>query len=141
MAYKEKIITVMDDDKERTFKIKKFNALTGSFILYNLLNKVLPAFLSTELNTAVADAPNADLLTQDKMVGIAQTLNKVEMTRDEFMQLQRDCLSVCYEVLPGREVPVVDPTTGNTGVVMNLTIQSLIFNVKGFLQTAAWLRR
>lgn len=142
MTFKEKLVTLMDGEQERTFKIKKFNALTGSFILYNIMNKVLPAFLSSELGTAIGqDVAKGGEIAQDKLTGIAQTLNKIEMSRDEFMQLQKDCLAVCYEVLPGREVPVIDPGTGNFGaiglednmsIVMSLTVQALIFNVKDF---------
>lgn len=139
MAYKEKVFTLMDGDQERTFKIKKFNALTGSFILYNILNKVLPAFLSSEFG----NAGNGELPTEDKLGNIAKSLNKLEMSRDEFVKFQLDCLSVCYEVLPGREVPVIDPGTGNfgaiglednTAIVMNLTVRALMFNVKDFFQ-------
>lgn len=144
MMQKEKLVKLMDGDVERTFKIKKFNALVGSYILYNILNKVLPAFLQSELSEGLkAQGTSADdikNLSSDKLAGVATALNKVEMSRDEFMQLQRDCLSVCYEVLPGREAPVIDATGNfgviglddNTGLVMSLTIQSLLFNVKGF---------
>lgn len=106
----------------RKWKVKKFDALTGSFIAYTLMSQALPAGLE-----AVAGIPNLPK-------------NRGAMTREEFMTLQKDCLKVCYEVLPAGETAVMNEngTFGVIGIeddtktVLFLTIQSLVFNVSSF---------
>jgi hypothetical protein len=105
----------------RQFHIKKFDALTGSYIAYQLMAGILPMGLS------------------DK-IGAPKPKNASVMGKQEFMDLQRDCLKVCYEVLPSGETPILDDN-GNFAVIgmetdiktiLALTVTALTFNISGF---------
>lgn len=105
---------------DRNFRIEKFDAYTGSYIAYKLMSEALPMGLGNQL-------------------GLPDT-QKVSMSKKDFMELQKDCLGVCYEHLPAGITPVLndngsfavnglekDPKT-----VIVLTIHALLFNVSSF---------
>lgn len=105
----------------RKWRIGKFDALTGSYIAYTLMSDVLPLALNAK-------------------VGIPAPKTGNKMSKESFMDLQKDCLKVCCEMLPAGPTPVIDEN-GNWGVtdaehdtplVLNLTIQALIWNVQSF---------
>jgi len=107
--------------KGRKFRINKFDALTGSYIAYTLMNEVLPMGLNMK-------------------AGIPMPKNSTKMTKEAFSELQKDCLRVCGEMLDAGFAPVIDEN-GNWGVndleydtatVLNLTIQVLVSNVSSF---------
>lgn len=109
--------------KKRKFKVEKFTAQVGSFILFTLMEKFLPMALESK-------------------VGISGSLpqGRQSMTKDEFWQLQKDCLSIVSEVLPAGSRPVI-AENGLWGVmniekdpalVILLTIHALEFNIKDF---------
>jgi hypothetical protein len=110
----------------RDWRIRKFDALTGSYMAYQLLNLALPPMIGKMLaNTGIPLNTEKD----GRM-----------MTKQEFTAFQKDCLSVCFENLKAREAPVID-TNGNWGVadlendlntVLMLTIYVLAFNVESF---------
>lgn len=114
----EKIVTISG----RKFKIEKFDALTGSYIAFMLAEKFLP--MGLEAKAGFGDMPK----------------NRQLMSREEFAQLQRDCLSVVSEVLPARSAPViaengswgVENIEKDTRLVLLLTVHALAFNVAGF---------
>ena len=86
----------------RKFKIKKFDSFTGSYILFQVLEKVLPMAIENQAKVKTGDGkeqPLAALLPSDR----------IPMTKQEFIALMRDCLSVVYEVLPSGEAPVFNP--------------------------------
>lgn len=111
------------DINDRTFKIVKFDPLIGNYILLQLIQFILPFGIS------------------DK-VGIPEKLtsgiSRVAMGKNEFLELQRDILSVCSEVLPAGETPVVRED-GSYGIIdftsqiaIQLLIASVAFNFSDF---------
>ena len=107
---------------ERNFRIKKFDALTGSYIAYSLMAETLPMGVG-------------------KLIGLPEQKSEIKkMSKQDFRDLQMDCLKVCSEKLTGGMQPIFDEG-GNWAViglesdavtVLALTIQALIFNVKSF---------
>ena len=114
----EKIITIGD----RKFKIEKFDALTGSYIAFTLAEKFLP--MGLEAKAGLMNMPKGREL----------------LSREEFTQLQKDCLSVVSEILPAGARPViaenghwgVNDIAKDTRLVLLLTIHALAFNIAGF---------
>lgn len=110
----------------REFEIRAFDALTGSYIAYTILQKVLPAGMESQVQE-MADMPD---MPKDRTV----------MTKKEFLGLQKDVLSVVYEVLPARTAPILNRNgswgvadiENNTLLVLILTIQALAFNIGSF---------
>ncbi len=106
----------------RKWRIGKFDAMTGSYVAYKLMSEVLPmAGVSNQL-------------------GVAAPPGSPTMSKQDFMELQKDCLSVCAELLPGGPAPVLNGN-GSWGVsdvefdavaVLALTIQTLIWNLASF---------
>lgn len=107
----------------REFEIRAFDALTGSYIAYTILQKVLPAGMESQVQE-MPDMPKG----------------RTVMTKKEFLGLQKDVLSVVYEVLPARTAPILNKNgswgvtdiENNTLLVSILTIQALAFNIGGF---------
>jgi hypothetical protein len=107
----------------RKWRIDKFDAQTGSFIAYQLLFNMLPGG-DSQLGALPAGRPT--------------------MTREQFFDIQSECLKVCSEIceVGGMEAPLpVKLLNGAWGVagldkdtftVLALTIHSLIHNVSGF---------
>jgi hypothetical protein len=116
----------------RNWRVKKFDALTGSYIAYTLLNLALPPMFAKMLAGSiplVSDTPSGRM-----------------MTKQEFMDFQKDCLKICFEVLPAGEAPVIDDN-GNWGIdgiendlatVLTLTVHVLGFNVASFFGEGPW---
>lgn len=113
----------------RTFKIKKFDAYTGSYILFQLMERVIPMGMENKIDTGTA-------ATLGENLPAGRTL----MTKKEFLSFQKDCLSVVGEVLPARTAPIlnengswgVEDIKDNTLLVVLLTIHALAFNVADF---------
>lgn len=113
----------------RKFKIKKFDAFTGSYILFTIMQKVLPGGMETQIPGE--NAGNlSDTLPQ----------NRTSMTKQEFTKLLKDCLSVVYETLPAGDRPVfnengtwgLNDMQDNTPLVLLLAVNVLIFNIGDF---------
>lgn len=124
----------------RTFILKKMDARTGSFMLFKLM-KLLPAILEN-LDIEKIDLENLSL-TDLKKLNLTKMLEPVfEMPEKEFSYIQDNCLKVVDELLNAGPQPVLqrngdwgtNDISDNLGLVMNLTIQSLAFNVMGFLE-------
>jgi hypothetical protein len=107
---------------KRNFRISKFDALTGSYIAYTLMSEALPMGLNTK-------------------AGIPLSRKEMKlMSKQDFKELQISCLNVCVEKLPGGLQPIFDESGGwavigiehDTAIVLALTIQALMFNVKSF---------
>lgn len=107
---------------DRKWRIEKFDALTGSYIAYQLMSQMLPGGMDAQVTEGLAPK------------------NRPMMSKQEFGNLQLDCLHVCYEVLPAGKAPVIGEN-GAWGVVglkndaitvMALTIHALVFNIAGF---------
>lgn len=107
---------------KRKFKIEKFDAFTGSYIAFTLMEKFLP--MGLEQKAGFQNMPK----------------NRTLLSREEFIKMQKDCLSVVSEVLPARSAPIlnengswgVNDIERNTQLVLILTIHSLAFNIADF---------
>ncbi|MGM9570887.1 MAG: hypothetical protein ACI3ZR_01545, partial [bacterium] len=68
--------------------------------------------------------------------------NRKPMTRQEFFDLQNECLSVCFEELDSGIIPVKNENGTwraigleyDTATVLGLTLQALMFNIMDFLE-------
>jgi hypothetical protein len=106
----------------RKWRIEKFDALTGSYIAYQLMSQMLPGGLDAQITGD--QAPKGRPL----------------MSKQEFANLQLDCLHVCYEVLPAGKAPVIGENgawgvaglENDTITIVALTIHALVFNIAGF---------
>lgn len=124
----EKVVEIQG----RKFKIKAFDAMTGSYIAFTLFEKMMPM--------GMEDKVMATLQAEGKSPDLVMPQSRALMTKGEFFAFQRDCLSVCYEVLPGRDAPIlnangswgVPDVENNTMLVIVLTINALAFNVADF---------
>jgi hypothetical protein len=110
----------------RTWRIGKFDAGTGAYYAYKLMEEMLPAFLGG--NTLYAEG------------GIPKPTNNKTMSKQSFLEMQKDCLWIVEEMLPAGPVVVLDKN-GNFAVndlendaktVLLLTIQALTWNVADF---------
>jgi hypothetical protein len=117
----------------RKFKLTKMDARSSSYMLFKLMKIITPIFKNIKKdsleNTNIEDLNLTELFS-----------SLFEMRQDEFEYVQETCLKAVYEILNAGEQQVIDKS-GNWGVndieydgalVMQLTIQSLIFNIKGF---------
>lgn len=131
MNYKEIELTVAG--KKRKFRINKFDARTGSYILYTVMSRFLPSILQLK--------SGAETITDmSKVVNPEDIVSSITMSDGEFNKLQNAALQVCEEILPAGATPVVD-ASGNFSViglekeavaVFVLTAQALVFNLSGF---------
>jgi hypothetical protein len=114
---------------DRKFIIGKFDALTGSYIIYTLLTQILPMGLGKSIEGLPENEGNTSLPT---------------ISKEQFSEIQKDCLKCCSEIQPvgGQVIPVpVMLKDGRWGVenleqdaltVTLLTVQVLGFNVQSF---------
>lgn len=131
MNYKDIELTVAG--KKRKFRINKFDARTGSYILYTVMSRFLPSILQLK--------SGAETITDmSKVVNPEDIVSSITMSDGEFNKLQNAALQVCEEILPAGVTPVLD-TSGNFAViglekeavaVFVLTAQALVFNLSGF---------
>ncbi|AUN22246.1 TPA: phage tail assembly chaperone [Clostridium botulinum] len=118
---------------ERKFRLNKMDARTGSFMLFKLMKILTPIFKNIKVDNT-EDISLDDINLTDLMSSI------FDLQEDEFRYIQDNCLRVVEEILPAGPAKVLDKY-GNFGIMnieldtsllTNLTIQSLVFNVKGF---------
>lgn len=131
MNYKDIELTVAG--KKRKFRINKFDARSGSYILYTVMSRFLPSILQLK--------SGAETITDmSKVVNPEDIVSSITMSDGEFNKLQNAALQVCEEILPAGATPVVD-ASGNFSViglekeavaVFVLTAQALVFNLSGF---------
>ena len=115
----------------RKFEIRSFDAFTGSYIAFTLMEKMLPMGMEAKVINAVkADGGDAAVSLPSRAL----------MSKGEFIAFQRDVLSVVGEVLPARTAPLfnengswgVADIEDNAMLVILLTIHALVFNIAGF---------
>ena len=115
----------------RKFEIRSFDAFTGSYIAFTLMEKMLPMGMEAKVMNAVkADGGDAAVCLPSRAL----------MSKGEFISFQRDVLSVVGEVLPARTAPLfnengswgVADIEDNAMLVIMLTIHALVFNIAGF---------
>jgi len=119
----------------RRWRIGRFDAMTGSYLLYKILTQALPAIM-----TQLGGIPQSPL---------PDAMGKSVMGKEDFLSLQRDCLNVCMELkeIGGKEAPIkVVMPNGSWGVegldddvmtVMALTLHALVFNLSSFFDEDA----
>jgi hypothetical protein len=121
----------------RTFRIKKFDAMTGSFMLIKITGIIAPMLKGVDLKKlSESDGESFDF---DYTIVLAEIGN---LSEKDFTYVQEKCLQVCSEMLSAGMTPVLNKN-GTFGVIgleddtvtiMALTIHALAFNVKGFFQ-------
>lgn len=122
----------------RKFQVKRFDALTGSYIAFTLFEKILPVIMGNKDQFIGSKTPDVSADKFSEM--LPSTLFK--MSRENFTALQKDCLKVCYEVLPAGLTPVIGANgrwgiigvDTDTGLILRLTIEALLFNLLGFFK-------
>ena len=115
---------------DRKFRLHKFDALTGSYIMYTLLTQILPMGLGKQIEGLEAEAgANANLPV---------------MSKEKFMEMQKDCLRACSEIkgVDNQVLPVsvmlpdgrwgIDDIKDDAPLAMVLTIQVLGYNSLSF---------
>lgn len=132
---KFKEIEIPIDGKKRKFRINKFDARTGSYVLYTVMSKLLPSLSGLGVSAEENKSTNQQLIK-----ALTQTIGNLAMAPEEFRCLQDTALRACEEVLPAGLTPIID-SNGNYAViglekeaqaVFVLTIQAVLFNLKGF---------
>lgn len=122
----------------RKFKIMKLDAFTGGYILFTLIEKVLPSLLDYQFGKSTEKPEGFSGSTADIMKAMPKI--KLALSREEFNSLLFDALSAVYEVLPARSAPVLNENRSwgveglqyNTQLVMMLAVHSLAYNVIDF---------
>ncbi len=130
----EKRITHKDIELSgRKWRITKFDALTGSYVAYNVMTQVLP--LLADMKDGVPDVAT---------MTAALMASRKKISKEDFLELQKDCLAVCSELksVGTVETPIqVFLSNGAWGVegldqdvptVLGLTIHALVFNISSF---------
>ncbi|NFK79002.1 hypothetical protein FDA95_10365 [Clostridium botulinum] len=120
---------------ERKFRLNKMDARTGSYMLFNLMKILGPIFKNIKVDN-IEDISLDDINLTDLVSSI------FNLPEDEFRYIQDNCLKVVEELLPAGPAKILDKYGNfgvmdiefNTGLLMSLTIQSLVFNVKGFFE-------
>ena len=106
----------------RQFIIKKYDPLLGNYIVAQLLMYTMPSGFTQ--------------ISQDVPGGTQP--NKPIMNKGEFIELQKDILSCCGEVLPAGTAQVINSngTYGITGfdsqLALKLLIAAVAFNFRDF---------
>ena len=113
----------------RTWAIKKFDAFTGSYIAYALLGQMLPGGIDSMIRGKNPDGSKPTTI----------------MSKKDFISIQKDCLTVCYEVLQSGDVPIIGENGGwgvmgvenDASTIIALTIHALLFNISSFFDGGA----
>lgn len=109
------------DYGDRHWRVGKFDAMTGSYVAYKLMSELLPMGLGHQL-------------------GLPAPADAKLMNKKDFMELQKDCLGVCDEMLVAGPTRVLNDN-GSWGVIdveydapliLALTIKALMWNVSSF---------
>lgn len=123
----------------RKFRIKKFPARTGSFVLIKLTTILAPILVSIKPNLKAETVDDIEIGDID-LTGILEHLGNI--SEKDFSYIQDQALRVCYELLPSGLAPVLNQNGSfgvtdiedDTAAVMELTIHALGFNLTSFFQ-------
>lgn len=119
----------------RSFRLNKLDARTGSYMLFKL-TKILTPILKNVKADSLKDF-DIDKINLTELAG-----SLFDLPEEEFRYIQDNCLQRVEEILPAGGAPVLNKygkfevldIEFDTALVMNLTIQSLVFNVSGFFE-------
>lgn len=114
----------------KVYRIRKMDALTGSWVAMQLATRMLPGFLESKLNIKLPEG-------------------RSQMEEKEFRNLQMHCLAVCGVAKVVGDKEFVEPIFHGSGrfndsalendivSIMGLTIHSLLFSVSDFFVVGA----
>ena len=113
----------------RKWRIGKFDALEGSYMLFKIIGVISPLLMKKGAENESGEVNYTEMLS-----GIT-TLSK-----NDFKEIQISCLKVCSENLAAGLAPILNEngTYGvigierDTSTVLALTVHSLMFNVADF---------
>lgn len=117
------------EGKSRKFRLSKFDALTGSYVIYTLLTQILPMGLDSQLGNVPKIGSSLPVMSKEK-----------------FFEIQKDCLAHCAEIQSIGSVVTPMPVIMKDGrwgisdlehdapLVMALTVQVLGYNVQSFFE-------
>lgn len=112
----------------RKFRINKFDALTGSYIIYTVMTQILPMGMGKKID------------------GLDESSSMPIMSKEKFREIQIDCLKACSEIKPAGNSIAPMPIMMSDGrwaseeyendapLVMALTVQVLGYNIQNFLE-------
>jgi hypothetical protein len=108
------------------------DARTGSYMLFKLIKIITPMFKKIDMNKEEVNLNDLNLTE------IADSL--FDLPQKQFQFIQDSALKVVQEILPGGKPFILNKygefealnVEFDIPLVMNLTVQSIIFNVKGF---------
>lgn len=135
----------------RKFRIAKFDAMTGSFMLMKVMNILAPVAKGLDFGKLTEFKDTSNITEFEDISNIKDSVMKhfdvsqiimdlTSLSEQDFRYIQERCLKVCSEVLPAGDAPVllnngefgvVDLKT-DTMTVLALTAHALIFNVSSF---------
>jgi hypothetical protein len=111
----------------KRYQIGRFTARTGSWILAQVLTKMLPSVIEKALA---------------KHAGAKLAAGRAELSEDEFESIQAHALAVCRRYEGENQLPMpiflrpdrwaAKDLEFNLVTVMSLTIQALVFNLESF---------
>jgi hypothetical protein len=134
--------------KEQNYRICKLSAKSGSWLLMQLMGKMIK-IMEELANTGSPNPEVNNVLEQDKnkaeeSAHAAIQFMLMNLEEDTFAKVQNHALSVCYRLENAGSVPVPMPVIMNDGrfaikelefdieTVMSLTSQSLFANLAPF---------
>ncbi|SFU71158.1 phage tail assembly chaperone [Alicyclobacillus macrosporangiidus] len=123
----------------RKFRIRKFSARDGSYILIKVMSILAPMFQGLDLNQ-VQNVKDVSDVASNGLDVFGMIAKLITLSESDFNYIQEKCLRVCSEHLPSGFVPVLNDN-GSFGVlnleddtvtVLALTAHALIFNLQSF---------
>lgn len=120
---------------ERKFKLNKLDAKTGSYMLFKVTSILKPIVKNMKLD-------DIEDFSLDKL-NLGDVIDALcSLSEKDFRYIQDNCLSVVEELLPAGSAKIIDKNGNfgvldiefNTGLLMTLTVHSLVFNVIGFFE-------
>lgn len=107
----------------RTFKLKSFDPLIGNYILLKLITMILPFGIGDMIKKNIGEGT--------EMIPESSSTSAKQMSKEEFIEFQRDILKHVFEILPGDTVPVVreNNTYGIQNFTMTIAISLLVAEV------------
>lgn len=124
----------------RNFRLNKLDARTGSYMLFKLTKILTPLLKNLKIDDKKADGLKGFDIDKINLTELAEPL--FSLPEEEFRYIQDNCLRRVEEILPAGATKVLNKLGEfealdieyDTALVMNLTVQSLMFNVSGFLE-------
>ena len=117
------------DVNGRKFRIGKFDALEGSYMLFKILSVISPLLSNKSVQNEAGEVNYSEML-----------LGITSLSKSDFKEIQLSCLKICSEHLAAGFAPVINENGSygvigierDTAAVINLTVQALMFNVSDF---------